>query len=82
MMGLLYGLWNQTKSEMAIPPLSIDPPVIYCGCPVCLRYIELVRACPLRMATHCPHGATEDEVCPECLGVPSDSPDDGLPDQP
>jgi hypothetical protein len=24
----------------------------------------------------CPHGATEEEVCPECLGAPSDNPDD------
>lgn len=26
----------------------------------------------------CPHGATEEEVCPECLGAPSDNPDDEL----
>jgi len=26
----------------------------------------------------CPHGATSEEVCPECLGAPSDNPDDGL----
>lgn len=80
MMGLLYGLWNQTKSEMPNPPLSIDPPEINCGCPACLRYLELVRTCPLRMAAHrCPHGATEDEVCPECLHAPSDDPDSASP---
>jgi hypothetical protein len=28
----------------------------------------------------CEHGATEDETCPECLGAPSDDPNDLLTD--
>lgn len=30
----------------------------------------------------CPHGATDEEACPECLGAPSDDPDEGSRDQP
>jgi hypothetical protein len=26
----------------------------------------------------CPHGATGEEVCPECVGAPSDNPDDEI----
>jgi hypothetical protein len=31
---------------------------------------------PTHDAPRCAHGATEDESCPECLGAPSDDPDD------
>jgi hypothetical protein len=32
--------------------------------------------CREALAGRCPHGATADDVCPECLGAPSDNPDD------
>jgi hypothetical protein len=49
----------------------------------CVNYeghAETVRAATTSevVLPKCPHGATGEEVCPDCLGVPSDNPDEEI----
>jgi hypothetical protein len=77
---------NSSLARMAVAPLNMSTPG-YVSTGITFRqFVAAHVAAALAPAyasnqPKCEHGATEDETCPECLGAPSDDPNDLLTDE-